>query len=145
MPWRWRSVVAIRLALRTVASSWFATMTICLTTFERVEHRRIRTRDVEHDVAVVALGELQQRADAADVQRRHHHAIRRGQQVDARLRLDDQVAEERLVEPMRVLQRVDDREPRLGAEEHRRVAVGHVQVDQQRAARHEPRQRASRR
>ena len=32
---------------------------------------------------------------------------------------------------MRVLERVDDREARLDAEEHRRVAVGDVQVDEQ--------------
>ena len=63
------------------------------------------------------------------------------QQVDARGRVNDQAAEERLVEPVGVLERVDDGEPRLGAEEHRRVAVRQVQIDQQRLARSSLRQR----
>ena len=84
-------------------------------------------------MAVVLLRELQQRSDAANVDRRQHHAVGRGQQVDAALGADDQAAEERLVEPVGVLERIDDREARLGAKEHRRVAVGHVQVDEERA------------
>ena len=44
---------------------------------ERVEHGRVGPRNIEHDVAVVLLGELQQRADAAHVHRRQHDAIGR--------------------------------------------------------------------
>ena len=49
---------------------------------------------------------------------------------------DDQAPEERLVEPMCVLQRFDDGESRLDAEEHRGVADANVQIDQQRVAAH---------
>ena len=133
--------MAIRLALRTVASSWFATTTIRDDGLERIEHRRIGARHVQHDVTVVALGELEDRPDAPDVHRRQHHAVGRRQKIDAALGVDDQVPEERLVEPVRVLERVDDRESRLGAEEHGGIAVGHVQIDEQRAARFELRQR----
>ena len=45
---------------------------------------------------------------------------------------DDEAPEERLVEAVGVLQRIDDREARLGAKKHRRVAVGDVQIDEQR-------------
>ena len=46
--------------------------------------------------------------------------------------MHDQPVEERLVEPVRVLERVDDREARLDAEEHGGIAVGDVQIDEQR-------------
>ena len=51
LPYRWRSAAAMRLAPRTVDSSWFATTTIVVDQLERVEHRRIRARHVEHDAA----------------------------------------------------------------------------------------------
>ena len=112
-----------------------------LDALERVEDGGVRTGNVEHDVAVVALGHLQQRPNTANVERRRHHPFRRGQQVDAGLRLDDQISEERLVEAMRVLERIDNGEPRFGTKEHGGITVGDMKVHQQRAARHEPRQR----
>ena len=53
---------------------------------------------------------------------------------------DDEVPEERFVEAMRVLERVDDRESRLGAKKHGGVAVGDVQIDEKRALRVELRE-----
>ena len=48
--------------------------------------------------------------------------------------VDDEALQERGIEPVHVLERVEHRETRVDAEEHRRVAVGEVQIDQQRAS-----------
>ena len=53
----------------------------------------------------------------------------------------DQPAEERLVQPVHVLERVDHREPRFGSEVDRSVAVGQVQIDQDRRTTRQLRQR----
>ena len=42
---------------------------------------------------------------------------------------------------MNVLERIDNGEPRFGTKEHGGITVGDMKVHQQRAARHEPRQR----
>ena len=71
----------------------------------------------------------------------NQRAIGRRQQRRARVRGRDQAAEERLVEAVRVLQRIDDREARLRAEQQRRVAVGDVQIREERLRRRHLRQR----
>ena len=134
LPYRWRSVAAIRPAFRTVASSWFATIRMVVARLPGRPARRPPSAGTSrHGVPVVRRRELQQRRNPPQV----HGADRplgRGQQVHAGgLALHDEALEERLVEPVRVLHRVGHGEPRLGAQEDRRVAVGQVEVHQQRA------------
>ena len=85
--------------------------------------------------------ELQERAKAPDLEGAGRRAARRAEQIEARLVPDDEAAEVRGVEPVDVLERVEHRESRLAAEEHRGVAAGDVQVDQQRRVGRDLRQR----
>ena len=100
---------------------------------EAVEHRRVRAADIEHDVPVVPRRGLDERADT----RRRPPARATFRSGDASrsgpaLVLTHEALEERGVEPVGVLQRVGDGEPRLGAEVDGGIAVGEVQVHQQR-------------
>ncbi len=101
---------------------------------EAVEHGRVGTRYVEDGVGVLRGGELHDRPS-----RRMSTARFAGRSADAsssrpEARLDDQALQELGVEPMHVLERVEQRESRIGAEEDGRIAVGQVQVDEQRRA-----------
>ena len=111
-----------------MASSWLATITI-RDAGSSASSIDVRPRHVEHDVAIVPRRGVDQPADARRIHRRRDRAIGRRQQREAGLGMADQAVEERLVEPMDVLERVDHREARLGAEEDRGIAVGEVQID----------------
>ena len=126
----------MRLAPRTVDSSWFATTTIVVAELESVEHRRIRARHVEHDAQGSARAAQSIRLrTGADVHRSHHAAVRTKPADRGRTSSADQRSQERIVQPLDVLERIGDRKPRFGADKQRGVAACHVQVDQQRRRR----------
>ena len=79
-------------------------------------------------------GELHDRADPTHVDHAVGRMVGGRQQVDAGARLDDQALQELGVEAIHVLERVEQRESRIRAEEDCRIAVGQVQVDEQRRA-----------
>ena len=96
---------------------------------------RVGARHVEHDVAVKRTGAANSITRAGSASRRPGRSTRAPD--EASRSTPDAIwttrpAEERLVEAMGVLERVDHREPRLDAEKHRGIAAGLVQVDQQR-------------
>ena len=103
---------------------------------EGVDERRLGPRHVEHDIPVVAEREVDQRANALQIDRAWGRARPRGrcQEVQTRGCANDQTSEKRLVETMRVLQRFEHRESRLDAEERPGVARRQVQVDEQHLA-----------
>ena len=98
---------------------------------ERVENGRIGPRYVDHHVGEFPGGQSNQRLHTRGVERHAHDAVGRGQQVQPRLRLRHQAAEKCPVHPIHVLEGVDNREPRLGGQEHTRISVGHVEIHQQ--------------
>ena len=100
---------------------------------ERVEHRRVRARHVEHRDAVACA----RRAPAAcacavGLVATLTGRARRGSTCTPHCVFSTRPPEERLVHLVHVLERVEHREARLGAQEQRGVAVRHVQVDEQR-------------
>ena len=99
---------------------------------ERIERRGVGARHVEHRDPSRVAGKVQQGADARGIEDTCHRLAGRTEQLEPRLGLDDQAAEERLVETLHVLERVHHRKARLFAKKHRRVAKRNVQVDEQR-------------
>ena len=96
---------------------------------------------VEDHVAIELRRELDDRPELLRAGVLDQRAIGRGQERRAGFRGRDQAAEKRFVEAVRVLQRIDDREARLRAEQQRRVAVGQVQIGEERLRRRHFRQR----
>ena len=85
--------------------------------FDPIQHGRIRSRHVEHDKAIMT----RRRTPTASNSRAHRGGVTINRSDDARRSTPDFVfvtaREKMLVETMRVLERVDDRKPGLGAEE----------------------------
>ena len=96
------------------------------------EQRGVQTRHVEHQRVVVAHQKVEQGAELRGVDRPRRHTRRRAEQIEPGARADDQAAQKRFVQPVGVLERFGNREAGLDAEEHRGIAGGEVQIDQQR-------------
>ena len=97
--------------------------------FERLDHH-VGARHVEYDVAIVARRGFDQHSNAGRINRRRARAIRRREERQSGAGVADEPGEKGLVQPMHVLERVDDREARLRAEIDGGVAVGQVQIDE---------------
>ena len=126
---------AMRPALRTVAQLLVGDKHDLVTRIERIEHGRVGPRHVQHQCSGSARRRTRAACASAPVSTRRARPRRRAEQIAGRHACGRRGFEERLVETMRVLERVRNGEPRFSAEEHGRVAARHVQVDQQRVVR----------
>ena len=95
--------------------------------------RRDLVADVDHDVFVVAAEHSNHLLDGAAVTRSRTLEIgRSGQQLEARLVLDDEIAQELRVEPMHVVERIEQRVAAAQPEKQRHFAETGLEVDDQR-------------